>query len=491
MKLQHQDFRGRDGRTGRVPRPSTSRRRTGLLFRYGALALVLAAAIGLKKYAGGGEDRALVGPPVATAGVPALGPLAENLPSSSAGPGLNSPGLDLHTGFRNYPDRDTFTVAGRTLVADYAADSLMQARIAVYLQRYRPDAAVVLACDLRTGRILGVGERSDSLESQSPRLSLRAGFPAASLIKILTATAALELKGKGPEDSIPQLGSYHTLYRRQLKILSEEKSPKVSLQEAFSRSVNPAFGVLGLGLGGAALERIAAPMGFNKTYACLQPSRFQAQDTGYALAETACGFTSKTTISPLHALALARGIGDDGRLRYGAFARAVTELSGKAVTLRPDAGTAFVSPANLPKLQALMEATVRKGTARKGFHQVMRAAHLDKLAVGGKTGSLDGPHPHLDAGITDEAAGEKGRYDWFIGYARRKDDPTRGVALSIMLVHGEYANVRSTVLAALLIRDWLAAEEKARKLDPARTAARVGPVAAGSPGIGRSPARGT
>ena len=41
-----------------------------------------------------------------------------------------------------------------------------------------------------------------------------------------------------------------------------------------------------------------------------------------------------------------------------------------------------------------------------------------------------------------------------------------------MLVHGQYAKVRSTVLAALLIRDWLAAEEKARKQEAAPPADR-------------------
>ncbi|HLP30777.1 MAG TPA: hypothetical protein VK150_05410, partial [Geothrix sp.] len=107
-------------------------------------------------------------------------------------------------------------------------------------------------------------------------------------------------------------------------------------------------------------------------------------------------------------------------------------------------------PANLPRLQALMESTIRKGTARKGFHQVLRASHMQKIETGGKTGTLDGEDP-------------KGRYDWFIGYARLKDEPHKGIALAVMLVHGTYASQRSTVLAALLVRDWLEAQEKARK----------------------------
>jgi penicillin-binding protein A len=116
--------------------------------------------------------------------------------------------------------------------------------------------------------------------------------------------------------------------------------------------------------------------------------------------------------------------------------------------------TPFISLENLPKLQALMEGTVEFGTGRKGFHQVLGAKRMDKLVLGGKTGSLDGSDP-------------KGRYEWFIGYAKLKDDPSQGLALSIMLIHRTYETVHPSQIAALLIRDWLAAREKARK---ARTA---------------------
>lgn len=475
IKLQHYDFSGRGwkNRGGRSPweRRSSSRRRKAMLFRYGAAAALVLALLGFKKFAGSQAPSLQAGPggsQAASVGVPGFGSPGSGEDPAGA-PTLSTPGLDLHSPFHRYPSPDTFTVAGHSLVADYAADSLVQARIGVYLHRYRPDAAVVLACDLKTGRMLGVGERRDSLVTGVPRMAFLSGFPAASLIKILTATAAIELKGKGPADSIPQIGSYHTLYRRQLRAAAEDRGPKVTLQEAFSKSVNPAFGILGLDMGGGALQKIAADMGFNRPLACINPSIFQAPDTGYSLAETACGFTARTTISPLHALAIARGIGDDGRVRYGAFARSLTDLTGrKEIQLRHDTGTAFVSAANLPKLQALMAGTVRSGTARKGFHQVMRASHMEKIEVGGKTGSLDGLEP-------------KGRYDWFIGYVRSKEDPSRGMALSIMLVHGQYANVRSTVLAALLIRDWLAALEKARKLEAAPPTAVTGEAAPPSP----------
>jgi cell division protein FtsI/penicillin-binding protein 2 len=355
---------------------------------------------------------------------------------------------------RNYPRPDTFSYQGNAMEADYAPDSLLNARINVYLQRYRPETGVIMIADLRSGHVLAMGERQDSLITATPKLAYGAGgFPAASLIKILTATAALESKAHELTDSIPQLGGYHTLYKRQLKTEGQHRLPKITLEEAFSRSVNPAFGMLGLSMGPGALRNTALRMGFNQSGlpACVAKSRIEFPDSGFSLAETACGFTTKTTISPWHALQIARGVGDDGRLRPCSFPQTILNLAtGKRMPPAPDTGSQFISPENLSILQGYMQATVRVGTARKGFHSVLKASHLDKLEAGGKTGSLDGEET-------------RGRFDWFVGYVKLKDEPSQGIAISIMLVHREYSSIHASQLAALLIRDWLIAHEKAAK----------------------------
>lgn len=449
IKLQRYDFSGRDSRLGRN-RGYNPKRHGNALLRYGTLAGLMVLAVAFAKRGGHGKGTILSQKPVAIAGI--VGAKPSTPAASVPGPSLKSAHLDYFSPFRRFPLPDTFAISGRTVVAEYLADSLLHAHIGMYLHRYQPEHAVILACDLETGNMLGVGERTDSLVIGVPRMAFRGGFPAASLIKILTATAAFETQGRSPEDSITQLGGYYTLYRRQLKVGPHDRG-KVSLTDAFSRSINPAFGLLGLGMGGETLRRQGERMGFNRELACLKPSVYNPPDTGYNLAEAACGFTPKTTISPMHALAIARGAGHDGRVRLGSFAR-LSDITRPGTRHELDAvsdtGIAFVSPANLPRLQALMEGTIRKGTARKGFHQVLRASHMQKIEIGGKTGSLDGEEP-------------KGRYDWFIGYARLKDEPRKGIALAVMLVHGTYASQRSTVLAALLVRDWLVAQEKARK----------------------------
>ena len=413
---------------------------------------VVLICIGIKKYVGADSRIPGLAKGKTAAAAFLLGKSPES-PVEVPAAAISTDPLEWHAPIRNYPRPDTFTYQGQSLVADYAPDSLLNARMNVYLQRYRPEIGVILAADLRTGHVLAMGERADSIVTSAPKLAFGGGFPAASLVKILTATAALESNAKELVDSIPQLGGYHTLYRRQLKTEGQRNINRITLEEAFCKSVNPAFGMLGLSMGPAALRATAMRMGFNKPTlpSFAATSRIDFPDTGFSLAEASCGFTAKTTISPWHALQIARGAGDDGRLRVCAFASSIVNLSTRTeMALSPDSGSAFVSRENLPKLQSMMEATVRKGTSRKGFHSVLKAYHLDKIEAGGKTGSLDGEEI-------------RGRFDWFVGYVRLKDNPSKGLAISIMFVHREYAGIHASQMAALLIRDWLIAHEKAMK----------------------------
>jgi len=468
IKLQRYDFGGPYRRVSPNRGGKSSGIRT-IVLRGVAVLAVLLAIIGFKKYAGMGHHNASAHheKTVAAATAVALGgaPAAPGLPTQArastqapapAGivPSAKDP-LEWQATMRNYPRPDTFSYHGDGMVADYSADSLLNARVNVYLQRYRPETGVILVADLKSGHVLAVGEREDSVVTATPRLAYGGGFPAASLIKILTATAALQCNAKELTDSIPQLGGFHTLYKRQLKMEGQRHVPRITLEEAFSRSVNPAFGMLGMSMGPAALRATAINMGFNQPTlpSCVAVSRIEFPDSGFSLAETSCGFTTKTTISPWHALQIARGAGDDGRLRICTFAHGIVNLAtGNETTVRADTGCRFVSQENLPKLQGFMQATVRIGTARKGFHSVLKASHLEKIEAGGKTGSLDGEET-------------RGRFDWFIGYVKLKEDPSKGLAFSIMLVHREYSSIHASQLAALLIRDWLSAYEKGRKAE--------------------------
>jgi membrane peptidoglycan carboxypeptidase len=218
------------------------------------------------------------------------------------------------------------------------------------------------------------------------------------------------------------------------------------LREAFARSINPTFGILGMQVGPASLRRMGERLGFNRPTAAGEAfigSSFHVPDSGFELAEVACGYTTTTTISPLHALQIARAIGDDGRVLPGRFTRELVSLDGEETRRLPaPEAEPFTSAAALVSLKSLMEATVSAGTARRGFRRNLSAQEFEALEMGGKTGSLNGHNP-------------PGRYEWFIGYARRKDHPDQGIAVAVMLINRTYLAVHATELAGLVIRDWL------------------------------------
>lgn len=373
-------------------------------------------------------------------------PTPQNLSSEGLAQGNESMSPWLAP-LRNYPEADTLMHRGRHYAAHYHSDSLLQAKARLYMRRFRPETGTLLVSDLATGRLLAAAEtRGDTLRA-GMQLALQSGFPAASLIKIITAAAGLEGPLQGPDDSLPQLGSNHTLYRYQLKVGDHKSCPKIELREAFARSVNPAFAVLGMRLGPKALQVSAERFGFNaeRDSKDWRMSRFAAPDSGFPLAEVACGFTDNSTISPLHALQIARALGQDGRLLNPAVVSDFLDLESgqRLLPLAVSEATGKVASSRvLSQLQDLMEATTRVGTARKGFHRAMRAEELNRLETGGKTGSLDGAEP-------------PGRYEWFIGYARLKDNPGQGIAVAVMLIHEHYLAVHASELAAHIFKEWL------------------------------------
>ena len=73
----------------------------------------------------------------------------------------------------------------------------------------------------------------------------------------------------------------------------------------------------------------------------------------------------------------------------------------------------------------------------------MARKNFSALTIGGKTGSLDGHDPY-------------GRYEWFMGFAQSKGNPSKAVVLVIMQVH-DLQGVRSqpaTQVAAMLFNYW-------------------------------------
>jgi penicillin-binding protein A len=324
--------------------------------------------------------------------------------------------------------------------AMFQKDPLLGQRIHRFLARYRPEHAFVLISDIGTNEIIAWGQRTDSAQSEHPTFLPRTTFPAASLIKTVTAAAAFEKLGLTPETPIPDIGRRTTLYRRQLVAREDFNGSTITLRQAYGSSANPAFGILGLELGQENLIAMGSKMGFETRFPKNIPntSIYLPPDTGFGLAEIASGYTRATTISPLHSSAIVRAIVTGGHIELP-WSTVIPEpfASSDRVRLRDSQ----LDSTTYEGLMELMRTTLTSGTARRGVRRTITERYRNKLEIGGKTGSLTGFDP-------------RGRYDWFAGYARSTDNPEHGIIITVMQVHGPYRNLPTTELTGLMINAW-------------------------------------
>jgi len=302
-------------------------------------------------------------------------------------------------------DLETLTIPA--YIPTYIQDSVLMKSVNIYLNRYRPPHAFILLMDAESGDILAWGQRNDDQHSEEPTFLQRDSFPAASLAKIVTATAALE-NDSNSKSEVPKIGRNSTLYKRQIFPKEEDyKGSTITLEDAFAKSNNPAMGIIGINLGKNELQRAAEKLGF---------TNFNYPDSAYYLAESASGFTQRNTLSPLQIANAIRSL---------VFVQAPVHFKKQTYD----------------EMRTLFLRTVSDGTAKTYMRKSVHNRNRDAFDIGGKTGSLDGNSP-------------TGRYDWFAGFAQSKNDPKKGVIIVVMQVHGTMRNQHSSTIAGLLINEW-------------------------------------
>jgi len=285
-------------------------------------------------------------------------------------------------------------------------DSVLAAYTKKLLDRYHPPNAFILLMDAKSGKILAWGQRENNKNSEEPTFFKRDSFPAASLAKIVTATAALE-SGKDSKSEFPRIGRNSTLYKRQIFPKENQKSNVITLEDAFAKSNNPAMGIIGMELGKEKMQSIAEKLGF---------VNFNYPDSDYELAESSSGFTRRNKLSPLQ------------------VANAIRKL----LFIQPEGS---FQKTTYEEMWNLFLKTIIGGTASRDIRKSVFNYNRNSLNIGGKTGSLNGESP-------------TGRYDWFAGFAQKKTEPEKAVIVVVMQVHGALRNQHSSIIAGLLINEW-------------------------------------
>lgn len=321
-------------------------------------------------------------------------------------------------------------------------DVFMAEKIDNLLRRFKPENAIILMVDAKSNEILAWGERKNNEIQTKPDYLIRNTFPAASLAKTITIAAAMESNRYSLDTPIPLIGRAHHLYKNQLRVPANYRGPTATMQDSYAHSYNPPLGLIGLDIGAKRLKDAARKLGYNMNYAGGLPGRssFTPPDTGYGLAEASCGFTEATTLSPLQAAAQVRAI----LMKKPLEIPWSTNLDGFAPKKRLALDVGSFSENTYYGLRQAMIRSVTHGTARKNIStKHMARKNYNALTIGGKTGSLDGSDP-------------KGRYDWFMGFAQSKEDPSKAIVLVVLQIY-DNQGLRpqpTTQVAGMLINYW-------------------------------------
>lgn len=343
------------------------------------------------------------------------------------------------------PQAGTYSLAqgGMKFIIETSIEPKLQDYITKLLSHSKTDRAAVVVLKPDTGRILAMAQYEKKHNGDSEILSLKADFPAASLFKIISAVAAIEAKGFTPNQTLAFRGKRHTLYKSQLKKANGRYTIKTDFKKAFSKSINPVFGKIGIyDLGKEVMAEYANKFLFNRPIPFdlpLEVSSIQIPDDDFGLAEIASGFNKKTVISPLHAALITAAVANNGDIMAPWLVAKVKDHRGRTLyRATPLKLASPLKPNTAEYMKVLMRETVVSGTSRKAFRRLRRDKRFKNVALGAKTGT-----------INDER--DQYKYDWITAYALPGNEDG-GICVAILAVHGKLLGVRASELARYIIK---------------------------------------
>ncbi len=329
-------------------------------------------------------------------------------------------------------------LSSRNQLVLYSIDSELQNYAEKLISGVKSPHVAVVAMEPSTGRILAIAQKSRDIG----KLSLHAGFPAASLFKLITATAALEQAPVQPNSLINFRGGTYTLERWNYFPDRKRDKRRMSISEALGRSCNAVFGRLALNyLNSRVLQLYAQNFGFNSELGFdmkLAASKATIPYDAYGLSRTAAGF-GEVYISPIHAAAVAAALANQGVLPKPRIVDSVLGVSGEVLYQSQFKSIKRVgSPSAAQNVLQMMETTTTLGTSRKEFMWKNKPL-LPGIKVAAKTGTLRGDNP-------------KGLNNWFIAAAPINNPK---IALSVIVVDPYRMSTKASRLGRLMLEKFL------------------------------------
>jgi peptidoglycan glycosyltransferase len=259
-----------------------------------------------------------------------------------------------------------------------------------------------------------------------------------STFKVVTATAALD-SGLLNTSSTIDGTSPQTFASKPLQNDFNEQFPNVSLETALVKSVNTAFGNIGVDLGKQTLLEymkrygfyvpppVDTPLGERKSSGLRgADGLLLPPDANIDLARTAIG-QERLAVTPIQMAEVAASVANDGVRMEPRIARSFRDSYGRTtLTISPKRATRVMKPSTARTLNKMMRNVVVEGTGQ--------AANIGNLNMAGKTG-------------TAEVRG--GNQAWFIGFAPY-DNPKYAVAVTIEKTQEFGGAVAAPIAASVL-----------------------------------------
>lgn len=370
-------------------------------------------------------------------------------------------GLEGAMKSREFPEKAKFEYDGSmlNLKINYTLDNEMQSEAEKILTLYKPDYASIVMMDATTGEILAMTSFEKGKKYYN-NWALKATFPAASVFKVITATAAVDKAGITPEHKIAFNGGNYTLYKKNVMTDKVNRWTRtITLKDAFARSINTAFGRLSLeSLDPKDLEEYAKRFMFNQdipTDMIVEKSHaYVPNEKNFELTQVASGYNRVNRMSPVHGAMIAGAIVNDGKMMVPHLVDSLEDSDNNVLyKAYPLERGQIIAPESAVEVRHMMEQTVLAGTSRKAFKKMIRDKKFKEVEMGGKTGHLTGDNP-------------RGRTDWFVGYAT---DGERKISIAVVNVSAKRWTIKSSQAAEMLFRKYFKQVLEEKKLSQLNT----------------------
>jgi cell division protein FtsI/penicillin-binding protein 2 len=361
---------------------------------------------------------------------------------------------------------ETMSLQGSHWVADLEGGGLAQLTLNPALQKAVDDAlashhlpfAAAAVISIPDGKVLalsGYSKADPSLDTAA--LALRPWAPAASVFKVVAASALLQEGHIDPDTRVCYHGGVSSVLRDNLVDIPSIDRSCATLGYGIGKSQNAIIAKLASrNLRPEQLERMATAFGFGEELefdAPVEPSEIDVPRDPLEFARTAAGFWH-SSLSVLHGALLAATIANRGEMPAAHIIARAVDTKGNPLQLQPRPSRRVLEPAVAAQVGRMMQLTTSMGTARRTFRDRKGNPTLP-VEVAGKTGTLFYRGRPSDPSLPGSAGGDPIGYSWFIGYAPA-DKPT--IAFAILLGNPLAWPLRAHVVARHVVAEYLAAQ---------------------------------